>query len=81
MGQHNGSQWENITDIEIRKHEGKAYVGVFQFQEPAIMVRDPELLRAILVKDFASFQKNVFPVDKDLDPLVAKNPFVLTGEE
>lgn len=34
---------------------GQAAVGIQLFHKPALMVRDPELLRRVLVKDFASF--------------------------
>ncbi|KAK4880504.1 hypothetical protein RN001_008650 [Aquatica leii] len=33
----------------------KRYVGFFQFHEPILLIRDPELIRTIMVKEFASF--------------------------
>lgn len=34
----------------------KPFVGIFIFHKPAIVIRDPELLKRVLVKDFAAFQ-------------------------
>ncbi|KAK4880506.1 hypothetical protein RN001_008652 [Aquatica leii] len=33
----------------------KRYVGFFQFHEPTLLLRDPELIRTIMAKEFASF--------------------------
>lgn len=37
------------------KTKDKPFVGIHMFHRPAIIIRDPELLKRILVKDFASF--------------------------
>lgn len=35
--------------------KGKPFVGIHMFHKPAIVIRDPELIKKLLVKDFASF--------------------------
>lgn len=49
--------------------------------EPCLILRDPELIKNILVKDFNYFVNNDMLVDKKLDPLFGQNPFVLKDEE
>lgn len=43
-------------------------------------MRDPELIKNILIKDYSHFSKNDFHIDEKLDPLLTKNPFFTTGE-
>ncbi|KAF5308636.1 hypothetical protein FQR65_LT06097 [Abscondita terminalis] len=56
------------------------YVGFYKIREPAIVVRDAELIKNMLVKDFSSFHDNDFHVDEETDPIFGKNPFTLKGE-
>ena len=46
------------------------------------MVRDPELIKEVLSKGFQNFAENDFSdtVDEKSDPLLARNPFSLSGE-
>lgn len=46
-------------------------------QTPAILIRDLDLIKEILVTKFNIFNKNDFPLDPKLDPLLAKNPFMV----
>ncbi|CAG9858621.1 unnamed protein product [Phyllotreta striolata] len=68
------------TEI-YRDYEGYPFVGIYKATTPALMIRDPELLRNILVKDFKHFTDNDFEVDKEIDPVFGRNPFVLKGQE
>lgn len=56
------------------------YVGFYKLLKPAVMVRDPELQREVLVKSFMNFHQNDVTVS-DKDELLKSNPFFLTGEE
>jgi cytochrome P450 family 6 len=38
-----------------RDNEGESYVGYFQCRTPVLLVRDPELVKHVLVKDFSHF--------------------------
>ncbi|XP_063916746.1 cytochrome P450 9e2-like [Zophobas morio] len=55
------------------------YVGIYQFLRPALMLRDPELIKQITVKDFDHFLDHVALVDPDADPLFGRNLFGLNG--
>lgn len=54
-------------------------MGYYKITSPAILVRDLDLIKDILFKDFASFQSN--DVDFTNDDIMKKNPFVLSGQE
>lgn len=49
--------------------------------DPCLLIRDPEIIKKITVKDFSYFPNNEISVHKELDPLIGLNPFVLKNEE
>ncbi|GLH05688.1 Cytochrome P450 6a2 [Gryllus bimaculatus] len=51
--------------------DGLPFGGVYQITRPALFIRDPELIKQILVKDFACFQDRGIFVDEQLNPLSA----------
>ncbi|XP_012227274.1 cytochrome P450 6a2 [Linepithema humile] len=56
-------------------------VGFYSFTKPSLVVIEPQLVKTVLQANFSSFNRNVFQVDPDLDPLFALNPFNLIGEK
>jgi hypothetical protein len=56
-------------------------VGIFKASTPTLLIRDPELIRDITVKSFGHFHDNELFLDKDVDPLLGRNPFFMKGEE
>nr|CAD7611964.1 unnamed protein product [Timema genevievae] len=66
--------------LESRNSEGHPFGGFFKFRQPRIVLRDPELIKNVIVKDFIHFQYNDFQVAIHADPLFGKNPFCLKGE-
>ncbi|XP_030760090.1 probable cytochrome P450 28d1 [Sitophilus oryzae] len=71
---------EVFFDI-YRKYEGYPFVGLFRAKSPCLLVRDPELVQRILVKDFKFFRNNEMYVDRNVDILLGFNPFVLRDQE
>nr|QTM97433.1 Cytochrome P450 [Sitophilus oryzae] len=57
------------------------YYGAYQFSTPKIVIRDPDLIKAITVKDFDHFTDHVAMVDPKADPLFGKNLLGLRGDE
>lgn len=57
------------------------YFGYYKLLKPAIVVRDAELVKNVMIKDFASFQDNDHKISKKSDPLLGQNPFFLSGDE
>ncbi|XP_063548878.1 cytochrome P450 6j1-like [Cydia strobilella] len=56
-------------------------IGYYMMCVPALMVKDMDIIKTILVSEFSSFNFNGFTVDKNADPVAAAHPFVLKGEE
>ncbi|XP_068081149.1 cytochrome P450 9e2 [Anabrus simplex] len=69
-----------IEDI-CKEFEEEPFVGVFQFREPLVMVKDPELIKRIAVKDFEFFTDHQQQFTEKADSLFAKNLFSLRGEK
>lgn len=46
-----------------------AFIGIFVALQPSLVIRDPELIRTILIKDFQHFQDRGITVDEEYDPL------------
>jgi len=71
-----GEQLERIYN----EHSDKPYVGIFSFDKPSLVIRDLELVKNILVKDFQNFMDRIFSVDERFDPLFGNNLSVLKGQ-
>ncbi|XP_055313647.1 probable cytochrome P450 6d5 [Sitodiplosis mosellana] len=64
---------------EIYDLSTEPFVGVYSLMTPVILFRDPELIRTILIKDFANFPHRGWYVNEDVDPM-AHNMLVQNGE-
>lgn len=49
--------------------------------KPAILARDPDLIKDILITNFNSFRDNDAYLSKKNDPLSATNPFFVSDDE
>ncbi|RZC35461.1 p450 domain containing protein, partial [Asbolus verrucosus] len=56
------------------------YSGFYQFLLPTLLLRDPELIKQVTVKDFDHFVDHRSFIPEDSDPLWGKNLFSLTGQ-
>jgi len=59
--------------------EGYDLGGTYIFSRPTLVVRGPEMIKSILVKDFVHFHDHGTYFDEDSDPLSA-HLFMLTGQ-
>ncbi|KAF5285373.1 hypothetical protein FQR65_LT13263 [Abscondita terminalis] len=64
-----------------KKYENERYVGIYKFQTPVLFLRDPELIKKVLVKDFEFFPEHVPFLPEEVDPLWNKNLFAVKGGE
>jgi cytochrome P450 len=64
-----------------QKHKNKPYLGIFAFDQPALVVFDLDLIKAILVKDSHIFMNRSLTVSEQKDPLSYKNIFTLKGQK
>ncbi|KAK9507339.1 hypothetical protein O3M35_007218 [Rhynocoris fuscipes] len=62
----NGPLESNI--LNYRKFSGERYFGMHMFTRPTLVVRDPELIQRILVKDFEYFTSHGLYANQDRDP-------------
>jgi len=63
------------------KLNGHKYGGVYQFMNPGLLLRDPELIKVVTVKDFEHFLDRQSPVSEEAEPLFGKALFNLKGEQ
>ncbi|XP_011869165.1 PREDICTED: cytochrome P450 9e2-like [Vollenhovia emeryi] len=56
------------------------YFGTYNFGVPTILIRDPELIKDVMVKDFEHFPDHLSFVDENINPLAGKNIFALRGD-
>lgn len=64
---------------EIYDSSSGPFIGVYSLLQPVMVIRDPELIRTILIKDFASFPYRGWYVNEDVDPM-AHNMLVQNGD-
>jgi len=62
------------------KLKGHKYGGMYQFMRPVVLLRDPELIKMVTVKDFEHFLDHQLPITEEVDPLFGKALFNLKGE-
>jgi cytochrome P450 family 9 len=60
--------------------KGHAYGGVYEFLNPVVVLRDPELIKRVTVKDFEHFLDHRNPISEEAEPLFGKSLFNLKGE-
>jgi cytochrome P450 family 6 len=57
---------------------GEKYGGVYAFTKPIFVLRDPDIIKNVLVKDFISFHDHGAFMDEEIEPLTG-NLFLLGG--
>jgi cytochrome P450 len=71
-----GEQLQKIYD----EHSDKPYVGFFSFDKPSLFIRDLELVKNILVKDFHNFMDRTILFEAKFDPLLGNALTILKGQ-
>ncbi|XP_060530967.1 cytochrome P450 9e2-like [Cylas formicarius] len=61
-------------------YPNERYSGMYQGYVPTLLIRDPELIKQVTVKDFDHFTDHRPFVDAKSDPLWGKNLFALKGQ-
>lgn len=59
--------------------KGKPYIGFYAFGRPSLLLRDPDLIKLVLVKEFNVFYDRHVYSSKGTDPLGTSNLFMLKG--
>ncbi|XP_051169083.1 probable cytochrome P450 6a13 [Leptopilina boulardi] len=56
--------------------------GIYQFCSPVLLIREPELIKNVLLTNFSSFNKNPFKLNcPEKDELLSLNPFFANEEK
>jgi len=71
-----GEQLQRIYN----EHSDKPYVGIFSFDKPSLLIRDLELVKNILVKDFQTFMDRIVMNHEKFDPLLANSLSIIRGQ-
>ncbi|PNF21100.1 hypothetical protein B7P43_G05546 [Cryptotermes secundus] len=71
-----GNHLKNLYD----EHGDKPYVGIFSFDKPSLLVRVPELVKNILVKDAKIFQDRILTVNVNLEPMFGRSLPMVKGQ-
>jgi hypothetical protein len=71
-----GEQLQRIYN----EHSDKPYVGIFSFDKPSLLIREPQLVKNILVKDFYTFMDHILSLEGNIDPLAGNCLPVLKGQ-
>lgn len=76
------AQYESMGQFfwRVRKNTNEPFIGVYGLLRPILFIRDPELIRTILIKDFTHFSNRGVHCNEDYDPLSA-HLFTLCGSK
>lgn len=65
-----------------KKFPDDRIVGLFEVGgKTSVMIRDPELMKTICVKDFDSFVNHNFAIDADIDPILGRSLFLMKDQK
>ncbi|KAL1509592.1 hypothetical protein ABEB36_004303 [Hypothenemus hampei] len=71
----------NILTGMYNSYPNDRYVGFYPLSQPTLILRDPELIKQLTVKDFDHFTDHRKFVDAEHDRLWSANLFALNGEK
>lgn len=57
------------------------YFGIYVLDKPYLVLRSPELIKKILIKDFALFSNRNFGADLKADPMAANSLFIMKNPD
>ncbi|XP_076625105.1 cytochrome P450 9e2-like [Colletes latitarsis] len=72
LGEYGQRMYDRFADAK--------YFGFYIFTTPMIVIRDPELITSIAIKNFDSFTDHLSMGNEDVDPLSGKGLFFLRGD-
>ncbi|CAG9860585.1 unnamed protein product [Phyllotreta striolata] len=69
-----------IKDV-YQAFPGCRYHGIYQFNRDILVIKDADLIKQLLVKDYEHFNEHRDFISEDVDPLLGKSLFLLKGNE
>lgn len=84
-----GNFWEVFTGkTQIGKHLGQLYTrytspyfGIYILGKPYLVVRSPDIIKNIAIRDFKNFDDRTFACDKSADELAANSLFIMRNPD
>ncbi|KAF2886389.1 hypothetical protein ILUMI_19784 [Ignelater luminosus] len=70
----------DIVKSVYDSNQGKRYAGGYQFLRLSLILKDPDLIKQITVKDFDHFLDHSQLISEEIEPLFGKNLFALQGD-
>jgi cytochrome P450 family 9 len=70
----------DVIQMNYNNFPDARYYGSYNFTIPSLILKDPELVKQITVKDFDHFVDHNTFLSEEVDPLWGKNLFALTGQ-
>ncbi|KAF7991637.1 hypothetical protein HCN44_010438 [Aphidius gifuensis] len=61
---------ESLMNI-YQAYDGSPFVGIYEMRSPVLLLRDPDLIKQVLIKDFSHFQGRGIVMNESNDPLCA----------
>ncbi|XP_043477331.1 cytochrome P450 9e2-like [Leptopilina heterotoma] len=71
---------ELVTKL-YNKFPNEKYFGMFDFQTPVIVIRDPEIIKSIGIKNFESFINHRGFTNESIDPIFGRSLFSLKDNQ
>lgn len=71
---------EYSVELYEKCHPGVKYIGCMMINTPIILLKDPELIKDVYVKNFDSCPDHQSFIDERMDPILGKNVFSLKGD-
>ncbi|XP_021934435.1 cytochrome P450 6k1-like [Zootermopsis nevadensis] len=72
--------FQQVINEFYNDFDGQRFGGVYSFSSPALLIRDPEIIKAVLVKDFNKFHSHGIITNEEVEPLQG-NLFALSGSK
>lgn len=69
-----------LADLYAKYHD-QAFFGIYLLDKPALVLRDPELIKGVLIKNFSKFPNRSFTIDKTADPITCSSVFAVKSPE
>ncbi|XP_050307090.1 cytochrome P450 6k1-like [Anthonomus grandis grandis] len=84
-----GSLWEVFSGKrQIGKHLGDLYkkytdpyFGIYICGKPYLVLRSPEIIKQITIRDFSNFEDRTFACDKDADDMTGNSLFIIRNPD
>lgn len=73
-------RWLAVDEL-YRNHGGSMYCGQYEMHSPSLLIGDPDLVKAVLIKDFDHFtDRRTFKASNPKDKIINEMLTVTTGE-